>query len=135
MTGWSRRSNEGGGDVTPSRTPGGIGQPLPRVEDRRLLTGAGSFSDDVNLPGQAHAAIVRSPHAHAHIRAIDSGPALAVPGVLAVLTGADLVADGIKPFPHAPAAMSPPDIKLTNADGSPIYVARHFPLAIDRARF
>ena len=114
---------------------GGIGAPLTRVEDRRLLTGAGSFSDDVNLPGQAYAAIARSPHAHARIMSIDAGPALALPGVLAVLTGAELVADGIKPFPHAPQAMSPPDIKLTNADGSAIHVTRHFPLAIERARF
>jgi carbon-monoxide dehydrogenase large subunit len=113
----------------------GIGQPVRRVEDLRLLTGAGCFSDDVNLPGQAHAAIVRSPHAHARIRAITRAPALAVPGVLAVLTSEDLTADGIKPFPHGPAAMSPPDIKLTNADGSAIFVTRHFPLAVDRVRF
>ena len=113
----------------------GIGASPTRVEDRRLLTGAGSFSDDVTVAGQAHATIVRSPHAHARIVAIDRAPALAVPGVLAVLTGADLIADGIKPFPHAPQAMSPPDIKLTNHDGTSIYVTRHHALAIDRARF
>jgi carbon-monoxide dehydrogenase large subunit len=113
----------------------GIGQPVRRVEDLRLLTGAGCFGDDVTLPGQAYAALVRSPHAHAGLRAIDTGPARALPGVLAVLTGADLAADGIKPFPHAPAAQSPPDIKLENTDGSPFYVARHFPLALDRVRF
>ena len=114
---------------------GRIGQPVRRVEDLRLLTGAGCFSDDVSLPGQAYGFVVRSPHAHARIRAIDAGAALAMPGVIAVLTGADLVADGIKPFPHAPAAQSPPDIKLVNTDGSPFYVARHLPLAVDRARF
>jgi carbon-monoxide dehydrogenase large subunit len=121
--------------VSATRIAGGIGQRVTRVEDLRLLTGAGSYSDDVNLPGQAYAVIVRSPHAHACIGAIDRGAALAVPGVLAVLTGADLKQDGIKPFPHAPAAMSPPDIKLVNADGSAIHVTRHFPLAIEHARF
>ena len=58
-----------------------------------------------------------------------------MPGVLAVSTGADLVADGVKPFPHTPAATSPPDIKLENSDGSAAYVTKHYPLAIDRARF
>ncbi len=113
----------------------GIGQPVRRVEDRRLLTGAGCFSDDVNLPGQAYAAVVRSPHAHARIRAIDAGAARALPGVLAVLTGVDLLADGLKPFPQTPAAQSPPDIKLENTDGSPFYLTDHFPLAVERARF
>ncbi|MBI3515707.1 MAG: xanthine dehydrogenase family protein molybdopterin-binding subunit [Proteobacteria bacterium] len=113
----------------------GIGAWVPRVEDQRLLTGAGCFSDDVDLPGQAYAALVRAPHAHARLRVVDTAAARAAPGVLAVLTGADLVADGIKPFPHAPAAQSPPDIKLVNTDGSATYVARHFPLAIERVRF
>src|SRR5437879_3726024 len=99
-------------------TTGGIGQPVRRTEDQRLLTGSGCFSDDVNLPNQAYAAIARAPYAHAQIGAIDTAAVLAMPGVLAVLTGADLQADGIKPFPHAPAAMSPPDIKLENSDGS-----------------
>ena len=62
-----------------------IGQPVRRKEDRRLLTGQGSFSDDINLPGQAYAVFVRSPHAHARIRAIDVCAALASPGVLGVL--------------------------------------------------
>ena len=113
----------------------GIGAAVRRVEDLRLVTGAGCFSDDVSLPDQAYAVVVRAPHAHATLRAIDAKPALALPGVLAVLTGADLIADGIKPFPHAPAAQSPPDIKLVNTDGSAFYVARHLPLAVDRVRF
>ena len=72
-----------------------IGQPVRRKEDRRLLTGQGSFSDDFNLPGQAYAVFVRSPHAHARIRAIDVRAALAIPGVLGVLTGKELLADGL----------------------------------------
>ncbi len=71
--------------------PQTIGKPLPRKEDPRLLTGRGRYSDDVSLPGQAYAVFVRSPHAHARIRSIDTGAAArAMPGVLAVLTGADV---------------------------------------------
>src|SRR5690349_19335844 len=107
---------------------GGIGSSPRRVEDLRLLTGAGSFSDDVSLPGQVHAVWRRSPHGQARIGAIDAGAARALPGVLAVLTGADLIADGTKPFAHAPAAQHPPDILLTNTDGSAFFVSTHFPL-------
>src|SRR3712207_4573624 len=80
----------------------GIGQPMPRKEDLRLLTGRGCYSDDVNLTAQAYAAIVRSPHAHARIKGIDSQDALAQPGVLCILTGADVVADGLRSIPHRP---------------------------------
>src|SRR5229473_1759162 len=65
--------------------PRGFGKPLPRQEDPRLITGRGRFSGDVSLPGQVHAACVRSPHPHARIGAIDAAAALALPGVLAVL--------------------------------------------------
>jgi carbon-monoxide dehydrogenase large subunit len=75
--------------------PATIGQPLTRKEDLRLLTGAGRFSDDVNLPGQAYAVFVRSPHAHARIGAIDTVAARALPGVLAVLTGTEADGDGL----------------------------------------
>jgi carbon-monoxide dehydrogenase large subunit len=71
-----------------------IGKPLRRKEDLRLVTGGGRFSDDVSLPGQAYAVFVRSPHAHARIRSIDTKTARAMPGVLAVLTAADVEADG-----------------------------------------
>src|SRR5690349_6385619 len=81
---------------------GPVGQPVRRKEDRRLLTGKGQFSDDFSLPGQAYAAVVRSPHPHARIAGMEKSRALAVPGVLAVFTGADLVADGIKPLDHDP---------------------------------
>jgi xanthine dehydrogenase molybdopterin-binding subunit B len=81
--------------------PQSIGKPLRRKEDLRLLTGGGRYSDDVNLPGQAYAYVLRSPHAHARIRRIDTTAARAIPGVLAVLTGADVTADGLKDIPHA----------------------------------
>ncbi len=72
-----------------------IGQPMPRHEDARLITGQGRFTDDFSFPGQAHAAMVRSPHAHARIVSIDKAAALAMPGVLGVFTGADCAADGL----------------------------------------
>jgi aerobic carbon-monoxide dehydrogenase large subunit len=67
--------------------PAGIGDKARRKEDLRLLTGRGCYSDDVNLPGQAYAVMVRSPHAHALIRSIDTATAGGMPGVLAVLSG------------------------------------------------
>ena len=72
----------------------GIGQPIRRVEDRRFLTGSGRYLDDIVRPRQTHAALLRSPHAHAGIRAIDTSAAPAAPGVVAVLTGEDLAGDG-----------------------------------------
>ena len=77
----------------------GVGQPIRRVEDRRFLTGHGHYLDDISRPRQAHAAMLRSPHAHARIRSIDATAAKAMPGVVAVLTGADLAADGIGTIP------------------------------------
>ena len=71
----------------------GIGQAVSRKEDARFLTGAGSFQDEINLSGQVHAVILRSPHAHADIVSIDTAAAEAMPGVLAVLTGEDYAAD------------------------------------------
>ena len=70
--------------------PQGIGKPVRRREDARLLTGGGRFADDVSRPGQAYAYIVRSPHAHAQIVGIDTGRAEGMPGVIAVLTAAML---------------------------------------------
>ncbi|HVC54436.1 MAG TPA: xanthine dehydrogenase family protein molybdopterin-binding subunit [Stellaceae bacterium] len=104
-------------DGGPSGT--GIGQPVRRREDWRLLTGNGHYSDDVNLPAQAYAAMVRSPHAHALIRRIDTGAARAAPGVLAVLTVADVLADGLQPLPNI-ANSHPADISIRNKDGSPV---------------
>jgi carbon-monoxide dehydrogenase large subunit len=112
----------------------GIGQTVRRKEDARLVTGRGSYSDDVNLPGQAYGATVRSPHAHALIRSIDTTAARAMPGVLAVLTGQDALADGLTRIPHLAAAGTPPDIVLHNRDGSPVPVAPHHVLPTDRVR-
>ncbi|MDO8597244.1 MAG: xanthine dehydrogenase family protein molybdopterin-binding subunit [Sulfuricaulis sp.] len=112
-----------------------IGEPVRRKEDLRLITGKGCFSDDVNMPQQAFAVMVRSPHAHARIHAIDIQKALAVPGVLAVLTGPDLRADGLKHIPYNPFTLHPADLRMANKDGSPVFVARCYPLALDKARY
>jgi carbon-monoxide dehydrogenase large subunit len=71
----------------------GIGQPVPRVEDPRFITGRGRYVEDIELPRQCHGVVVMSPHAHASIKRIDTAKAKAAPGVLAVLTGADVLAD------------------------------------------
>jgi len=113
----------------------GIGTPVLRKEDARLLTGNGRFSDDLELPGRAYAVMVRSPHAHARIAGIDPARALAAPGVLAVLTGADFLKDGLRAIPHRPFSLSPPDIRLANRDGSEIFIAPHYALPADKARF
>ena len=73
----------------------GIGQPVRRLEDPRFITGRGRFVDDIELPRQCHGALIMSPHAHARIRRVDTAKAKAAPGVTAVLTGADAVADKI----------------------------------------
>src|ERR1700688_4103311 len=112
----------------------GIGDTVRRKEDLRLLTGRGCYSDDFNFPGQAYAVTLRSPHAHAVIRAIDAAAARAMPGVLAVLTGADARADGLKAIPHLAAPGTPPDLVLANRDGSPVPVAPHHVLPTDRVR-
>jgi aerobic carbon-monoxide dehydrogenase large subunit len=77
----------------------GIGQPVRRREDRRFITGSGQFTDDIDIPGQTFGHILRSPHAHARIRAIDTAAAKAAPGVLGVFTIDDLDVDGIHEIP------------------------------------
>jgi aerobic carbon-monoxide dehydrogenase large subunit len=87
----------------------GIGQPIRRVEDKRFLTGAGTYIEDINLPRQAYAIQVLSPHAHAKILKIDKSAAEAAPGVLCVLTGADATAEHVGPmFPLMPEDMGGP---------------------------
>ena len=113
----------------------GIGQPVRRREDFRLVRGGGRYTADENLPGQVYAVMVRSPHAHARIRAIATDKAKAAPGVLAVLTGADFLADGLKPIPHKPWSPHPAEAKLHNKGGEPPFEAPHFPLPTDKARF
>jgi carbon-monoxide dehydrogenase large subunit len=104
-----------------------------RKEDLRLVTGRGCYSDDFNFPGQAYGAVVRAPHAHALIRSIDVAAARAMPGVLAVLTGAD-AAPTAQAHPASGRAGTPPDIVLNNRDGSPVPVAPHHVLPTDRVR-
>jgi aerobic carbon-monoxide dehydrogenase large subunit len=112
----------------------GIGQPVRRKEDFRLLSGRGGFADDLVLPGMAHAVMVRSPHAHARITSVNKEAALAAPGVLAVLTGADYVADGLAPIPHNAGLMGPPDVVVRLRGFAPI-TTRDYPMASDKARF
>ena len=112
----------------------GIGQPVRRKEDFRLLTGRGSFGDDLVLPGLSHAVFIRSPYAHAWIVAVDKRAALAAPGVLAVLTGADYSAAGLGPIPHNPGLSAPPDVQARPRRGPPI-ATRHYPLPADKVRF
>lgn len=109
----------------------GIGQPVRRREDPRLLTGCGEFSDDFNLEGQVYAYVLRSPHAHARIRRIAADAARAAPGVLAVLTGADYLADGLIGLPNDPV---PPDLPIKTKDGSPPFFPPDYPLAPERVR-
>ena len=111
-----------------------LGDSPLRKEDLRLLTGGGQFADDNNADGQLHACMVASVHAHAVIRGIDTAAAMAAPGVEAVLTGADWLADGLGPIPHNLGFSSPPDIALHNRDGSEKFVAPHYPLPADRVR-
>jgi len=104
-----------------------IGQAVPRFEDLRLVRGGGRYVDDISLPGMAFGHVLRSPHAHARIRAIDTSKAKAAPGVLTVLTGADWAASGFGDLP-VPAGM-----KLR--DGSPMYRPKCPALVKDRVRW
>lgn len=111
-----------------------IGQRVLRKEDNRLLTGRGEFSDDFTLPGQTYAVMVRSPYPHARLRGINTAAAAAMPGVLGVFTGADLLADGLGPIPHAPVPATKHDIKLTGPGGGTIFEGPHLLLPPDKAR-
>ena len=111
----------------------GIGQPVLRKEDARLVTGGGRYSDDVNAAGQVHVCFVRSPHAHARIDRIDVKAALETPGVITVLTGADAAADGVRPVGHSPFNENRYEdvVKKTHI----IFVAPHPPMPDDRVRY
>ena len=87
----------------------GKAQYIKRVEDDRLLTGTGGFTDNLSRPNQVHVVLVRSPHAHARIVKIDAAAARNAPGVVAVFTWADMAADGC-------GTLSPP-VMFPNADG------------------
>ncbi len=113
----------------------GIGKSVRRREDARLLTGAGRYADDIDLPGQAYAYLLRSPHAHARIAGIDVGPAAGMPGVIAVLTGDDTARDGLRPIPHRPVPTNPHEVPLKSRDGSPFLIAPHPVLAVEKVRY
>jgi carbon-monoxide dehydrogenase large subunit len=108
-----------------------IGKPVRRVEDVRLLTGRGQFTDDLNRQGQAYGFVVRSTIAHGLLRRVDVSAARRAPGVLAALNGTDYGADGLNPMMHRG---NPKDVELKNADGSPIFYTPLYPLAVDRIR-
>jgi carbon-monoxide dehydrogenase large subunit len=99
-----------------------------------LLTGRGRLSDDFTLPGQSYAVVVRSPHPHARIVEIDTRRALAMPGVLGILTGQDCAADGLSPIPHNPVPQTRYDMKLTGPGGGPIFIGPQMLLPSDRVR-
>src|ERR1700733_2883848 len=103
-----------------------LSQSIPRTEDPRLLRGEGCYAADVVLPRMAHAVFVRSPHAHARIVGIDLRAAQQMPGVLAVLTGADWVKEGY--------GDAPPGYPRSRRDGSPLFQPPRPALVADRAR-
>lgn len=105
----------------------GIGARVTRKEDKRFITGAGRYVDDMVVPGMKHAVFVRSPHAHAQIKKIDVKQAQAMPGVVAVLTGKELKADGIGNLICG--------WMIHSKDGSPMKMGAWSPLAFDRVRY
>src|ERR1700719_4361939 len=104
-----------------------IGQPVPRSEDPVLVSGKGRFTDDINLPGQAYCAMVRSHYAHGIIRGIDTAAARGMPGVLGVYTAADLEAGGVGPLP--------PRQVMNNRDGTPMLSPVRYALATGKVRY
>jgi carbon-monoxide dehydrogenase large subunit len=121
-------------ETAPRRPYRFIGKPLPRKEDERLVIGKGRFTDDFNLDGQVHAAMVRSPHPHARIVAIDVAAAKAMPRVLGIFTGADCASDGLAPIPHDPVPKTKYDMKLTGPGGGSVFAGPHVLLPADRVR-
>lgn len=105
----------------------GIGQPVRRKEDQRLLRGGGRYTDDLAFENQLALAFTRSPHAHARIVGIDTSAAESAPGVVAVFTGRDLAAAGL--------GRVQTDGNLKARDGSPMYKTRRLPLPDDKVRF
>ncbi|MFN3891332.1 MAG: xanthine dehydrogenase family protein molybdopterin-binding subunit [Beijerinckiaceae bacterium] len=105
----------------------GIGQPLRRKEDPRLLQGRGAYTDDVNVGGQFWAAFLRSPHPHADILSLDTEAARAAPGVVAVFTAGDLDADGVPDMPC--------EVELSDLSGAPMWKPMRPILARGRVRF
>ena len=113
--------------INPSSAKFGSGKEVRRLEDDLLLKGEGQFTDDVTLPGQAHLMFLRSPYPHARILSIDTKAALAMPGVMQITTGADLIKAGVKPLPTVAG--------FPRADGSAAASAPRNALAFDKVRF
>ncbi len=114
-----------------------IGKPIPRVEDLRLVAGKGRYTDDIRPDGACWMVVLRSPHAHAAIRAIRTDAAKSAPGVRAVLTAADYRADGLKGVGHVPIPADAKDASkpaFTATADAPIFDHPHLPLAEDRVR-
>jgi carbon-monoxide dehydrogenase large subunit len=105
----------------------GVGQSVLRKEDDTLVRGKGKYTDDFNLPGQAYAWIVRSTHAHGIIRRIDTSAAKAMPGVLGIWTGTDLVSAGYGPYTCG--------LPLKNRDGTPLLQTNRTALMTDKVRY
>ncbi len=115
-----------------------IGRPLPRLEDERLLTGQGKFTDDMAPKKLAHMLILRANRAHANIRSINTSAAETMPGVICVLTGADYKADGFQSLPLEPnpATMFDVTAKVFDEEGDrPLLKTPQWPLAIERVRY
>ncbi len=112
--------------VDPSFEKFAIGQPVSRKEDPALLRGEGRYSDDLSLPGQLHAVMVRSRHAHGVLHGVDAGEARSMPGVLGVYAAADLRAGGIGVMPAS---------RGRNRDGSPTPRPAQMPLAEGKVRY
>ena len=104
-----------------------VGQSVSRAEDPRLLRGGGRYTDDLNADGQAYACVFRSPYAHAKVRRLDVAAARSAPGVLMVVTAAELAAAGVKPLPC--------NLPVKNRDGSPMIKPPRHALATDRVRY
>ena len=104
-----------------------VGERMKRVEDGRFLTGRGNYTDDISKPGQTYAVFVRSPHAHAKIKGVDTKAALAVEGVVTVYTGADMAADGVGGLPCG--------WQVIGKGGTPMVEPPHPPLAVDTVRY
>jgi carbon-monoxide dehydrogenase large subunit len=105
----------------------GVGARVARKEDRRFITGAGRYTDDMTVPGMRHAAFVRSQHAHADVKKIDASAALKMPGVIAVLTGKEIKADGIGNLICG--------WMIHSKDGTPMKMGAWAPMAVGRVRF
>ena len=115
-----------------------IGRPMPRLEDARLVSGRGRYTDDFSYPQQTYAAFVRSPHPHARLRGIDATAARVLAGVLAVLTAEDYAAAGGRGIGHFAVPADAHDVKKTFVHewrGAPPFELAQLPLAVDRVRY